>query len=114
MKREPLDLPVVWAAVPGPKYEVWIGFDSLHGGEGGEHQHFRGVATVVARLPHPRVRCVRSRKVGISINVQRKVLKKFTTVVYTGGGGNLFLFFPPLSFSALRPYKNLLHFFIQR
>jgi hypothetical protein len=61
MKYERLDLPVVWATVPGPKYEVWIGFDSLHGGEGGEHQHFRGVAPVVARLPHPRVRCVGSR-----------------------------------------------------
>ncbi len=112
MKYEPLDIPVVWAAVPCPKYEVWIGFDSLHGGEGGQHQHFRGVATVVARLTHPRVRCVRSRKIGISKTVKRKVYKKLKTKIYTESGGYLFLFLTLFlsCFTALRHYFYKNHY----
>ncbi len=114
MNYEPLDLPIVWATVPGPKYEVWIGFDSLHSGEGGEHQHFRGVATVVTRLAHPRVRCVRSRKVGISKTVRRKVLKSLRRQFIQEVVEIFSPFFPFFLFCFTALQKFIIYFYTQK
>ena len=48
------------STVAGPEYEVRVGFDSLHGGEDGHHQHLGGVTAVAPRLSHRWVRRVRS------------------------------------------------------